>query len=60
MERLPAERNSIVREWGALGVKAGSAGQGQALIELRNRYCTEHRCLACAIGVQLHKEVERA
>lgn len=60
LERLPAERNSVVREWRTLGVKAVTAGQGQALIELRTRSCAEHRCLACAIGVQLHKGVGRA
>ncbi len=59
MERLPAERNSIAGEWSSLGVKALSAGQGQALIELRNRYCAELQCLNCAIGVQLHKEAGR-
>lgn len=60
LEGLPAERNAILREWATLGVPATSAGQSQALIELRNRYCKERRCLACAIGVQLHKGVDRA
>ncbi|MBP8824614.1 MAG: DUF2851 family protein [Flavobacteriales bacterium] len=55
LEQLPAERNAIIREWGALGVAATSAGQGQALIELRNRYCMERKCLSCAIGIHLHK-----
>lgn len=57
LEGLPAERNAIIREWAALGVAATCAGQSQALIELRKRYCAEHRCLSCAIGIQLHKRV---
>lgn len=56
MELLPAERNAITREWAGLGVEATSAGQGQALIELRNQYCTTQKCLSCAIGIQLHKQ----
>lgn len=54
LERLPAERNAVVREWEGLGVKAATAGEGQALIELRNRRCHERKCLRCAIGVHLH------
>ncbi len=57
MERLPAERNTVIREWSGLGIAATSAGQGQALLELRSRYCAERKCLNCAIGVQLHKQL---
>ncbi|HRP81110.1 MAG TPA: DUF2851 family protein [Flavobacteriales bacterium] len=59
LEGLPAERNAILREWASLGVPANSASRSQALIELRSRYCKEHRCLSCAIGVQLHKGADR-
>ncbi|HQV38978.1 MAG TPA: DUF2851 family protein [Flavobacteriales bacterium] len=55
MEQLPVERNSIVDMWADLGVQAGNAAQGQALIELKKRYCAERKCLSCAIGAQLHK-----
>lgn len=57
LEQLPPERNAITREWAGWGVPATSAAQGQALIELRSRYCKEHRCLSCAIGIQLHKQL---
>ena len=57
MEQLPVERNSIVAMWAGLGVKAEHAAQGQALIELRKHYCAERKCLSCAIGAHLHKQV---
>lgn len=57
MEQLPAERNTIMDGWRARGIQADSAAQGQALIELRNRYCAERKCLSCAIGAHLHKQV---
>lgn len=56
MEQLPVERNSIVDMWASIGVTAEHAGQGQALIELKKRYCAERKCLSCAIGTHLHKQ----
>lgn len=57
LECLPPEENAIVREWAHLGVKADSAIHSQALLELRNRYCKQRRCLSCAIGLQLHQQL---
>lgn len=56
MEQLPVERNSIVDVWAGIGIPAEHAGQGQALIELKKRYCAERKCLSCAIGAHLHKQ----
>jgi hypothetical protein len=53
LEELPAEDNAVLRGWAALGVPAGNAARGQALMELRDRYCTARRCLSCGIGNQL-------
>ncbi|MCX6291427.1 MAG: DUF2851 family protein [Bacteroidetes bacterium] len=50
LESIPAEQNSIVAGWERLGVKAGTAYQSQALIQLRNEYCTEKKCLTCSVG----------
>ncbi len=55
MEQLPPEVNNITRLWQGIGIKAESAGQSQALIELKNRWCAEKKCLECAIGVRLHR-----
>lgn len=55
LEQLPAERNQLLVGWSALGLHADSAARGQALIELKNLYCTKRRCLSCGIGNQLLK-----
>ena len=55
LEQLPAERNTIIEGWRGRGIDADNAGQGQALIELGSRFCTERKCLNCDIGRQLHK-----
>ena len=50
LEQLPAESNTILQEWEALGVKAKNAYQSQSLIHLKTQWCDEKRCLECAIG----------
>ncbi|MGV9011241.1 MAG: DUF2851 family protein, partial [Flavobacteriales bacterium] len=55
LESIPAEKNSITAGFEKLGVVATHAGRGQALIELKTRYCQERRCLNCAIGSHLQK-----
>lgn len=55
LEQLPAERNRSLVEWSALGFPADTATRGQALLELKDRYCAERRCLSCGIGNQLLK-----
>lgn len=56
LEELPAESNSITKEFAAFGIKAASAFDSQALIELKNEYCSAKRCLDCAVGVSILKE----
>ncbi|MCB0781866.1 MAG: DUF2851 family protein, partial [Flavobacteriales bacterium] len=53
LEQLPAEQNGVVETWASLGLAADSAALGQALLELRHRYCARRRCLSCSIGRQL-------
>ncbi len=55
LERLPAEKNTILQGWADLGVKADSAARSQALLELKNSYCGQRRCLSCVIGTDLLK-----
>lgn len=47
---LPAEHNSIVKNWEKHGILAQNAGESQALLELKKYYCTPKKCLSCAIG----------
>ena len=55
LEQLPPEKNTLVEGWAQLGIKADSAARSQALIELKNQYCGQRRCLSCVVGTSLLK-----
>ena len=53
LESLPVEQNLIVNDFKVLGVKAKTAFESQALLELRQNYCNYKKCLQCGIGNQI-------
>lgn len=53
LEIVPAEVNHITRGWSAIGMENKSAYQSQALIQLKNEYCVQKKCLNCAIGAKI-------
>lgn len=53
LEKLPSENNRIIREWKDLGINVSNALESQALIQLRNHYCNEKKCLFCNLGQKL-------
>lgn len=55
LEALKPEKNSIIEKWETLGLTPDSAYQTQALLQLKNEYCTKKRCLECAIGNSILK-----
>ncbi len=50
LEELPAESNTVIDGWAALGMRPHNAYQSQALLHLKTRYCDPKRCLECAVG----------
>lgn len=52
LEEIKAEDNHIVRMWGECGLEARSAGDSQALIQLKKEYCDKKECLRCRIGYE--------
>lgn len=50
LEQLAAEKNQIITRWKRSGVTAKNAFESQALLQLKNNYCANFRCLDCAIG----------
>ena len=52
LEQLKAEQNHIVRMWQECGFDARSAGDSQALIQLKREYCDKRDCLRCRIGFE--------
>jgi len=55
LEQIPAEDNSILRKWKQLGISCKTAYESQALLQLKNVYCKEKKCLRCHIGNRLLK-----
>jgi hypothetical protein len=55
LTELPAESNAILAEWEALGCRHETAYESQALLELKNEYCSKRRCLSCNVGTYLLK-----
>lgn len=55
LEKTGAEANTILSGFNRLGILNKSAYDSQALLELKNEYCTKKRCLECSVGNYLLK-----
>lgn len=53
IKQVSSEKNSIISNFSFLEISAKNAMESQALLELKNNYCTKKRCLQCAIGNSL-------
>ena len=52
LEQLKPENNHIIRMWQQCGLPVQSAGDSQALIQLKKEYCDKRDCLRCRIGYE--------
>lgn len=50
------EKNNIIDNFSALGLKIESALDTQAFLQQYNNYCTKNKCLQCVIGSYLIKQ----
>lgn len=50
LEELKPERNTIIQQFGEVGLRAVNALDSQALIQLHKEYCVKKKCLYCRIG----------
>ena len=55
LEQLKAENNYIIRMWQQVGLPVKSAGDSQALIQLKKEYCDKRECLRCRFGYEYLK-----
>lgn len=53
LEALPAENNSIVRQWQTLGQITRTAADSQALIHLYQTCCQSGHCINCDVAYQI-------
>ncbi|MFZ4582911.1 MAG: DUF2851 family protein [Paludibacter sp.] len=56
LEKIPAERNSVITAWQNIGMEISSAYDSQAFLQLKKMYCDDKKCLRCRIG---HKVLTR-
>ena len=47
---MTTESNSITKDFQKLGIENKNTFDSQALIELKNEYCSKKRCLDCGVG----------
>ena len=52
---LKSENNNIIRNYKNVGLDASSACDSQALLHLHRFYCSQKKCLDCAIGYSILK-----
>lgn len=57
LEHLKAENNNIVRMWKQCGLDVATAGDSQALIQLKTTYCDRKDCLRCRFGYEYMKNL---
>jgi hypothetical protein len=53
LSETPAEQNSIIKQWKQFGVSSSNAMESQSLLQLKNVYCTQRRCLDCTVANKL-------
>ncbi len=52
---IPSEMNSIIKKFNQLRPIAKNSLQSQGLLQLKNEYCSNNKCLHCAIGDSILK-----
>jgi len=50
LQETVTEKNSIINAWKQMKIISHNAMESQALIELKNHYCNQKKCLQCAVG----------
>jgi hypothetical protein len=55
LQQLKAEHNTTIHVFENAGITNKTALDAQALLQLKNKYCTQKRCLQCAVGNYLLK-----
>ncbi len=55
LQTLKAEKNLIVNKFAVLGIRARSSFESQALLQMKNNYCNQKKCLNCSIGIKILK-----
>lgn len=52
-QQIASEKNNIVEKFNTIKPMSSSVLHSQALIQLKNEYCSKNRCLHCAFGNEI-------
>ena len=55
LKEITPEKNSIIDKFNSFGIKSKNAFDSQTLLQLKNEYCNQSKCLQCSIGIDLLK-----
>ena len=55
IEQIKPEKNTIISNFYNLKIEAVNAFETQALLQLKNEYCSKQHCLRCSVGKELLK-----
>ena len=56
MAHIPAENNTVIRQWRVLGQEIKNAADTQALLHLYQHYCQHHECINCEVGYKIFQD----
>ena len=60
MDQIKSEKNNLIRAFKEIGIASNNAMHSQSLIQLKQYYCEQKRCLDCEVGNFLIKSTKRA
>lgn len=56
IKNIQPERNTIIDKFRQFKMPVDSAYDTQSLLQLKNEYCNHHKCMQCAIGIEVLKK----
>ena len=55
LQDIQTEKNVIIEKFSNFGIQSKNAYESQSLLQLKNEYCNQKRCLECSVGIELMK-----
>ena len=56
LSQIKSEKNSVIDKFSDFKIKSKNAFDSQTLLQLKNEYCNQNKCLNCTIGLSLLKK----
>jgi len=56
LNEVAPEKNAVMDKFSSFGLKSKNAFETQSMLQLKNEYCNNGKCLNCGIGIELLKK----